>query len=390
MNRNIMPDAGPPLLRPSPADRARIGRDVEAIPELQTQLRAVAAGLAMPDRVAHQYQVAGGKVTLTIANTLPPELLGVGLFTPAQTHIGIGRISTGLGCPHGEADPDFLGLRLSFLAPGRQRVDFIAINDPASPTDDHPAFIALLRGSVAAARVASRIGRPGRLTLLASNLALTLSLVRQLGLTCGLNTALHVQRQTKRSAHPPSAVQAYWSGIVEVRGRIGKFIFRPKAPIEGIASGLSKATRLSADWRLRQAAGAIRFDMFWTPYLSEAETPAKRLARAWKEAPRLIGQITFAATDGGADAQRWAILASEMGADPGNWTTGDSAVAYPSSEFGLARMLAYRSSQAGRQALPLERYAGTFVTGSIDATLAGELDARHAAKRSAGHVDRAG
>jgi hypothetical protein len=100
--------------------------------------------LKRPDRVAHQYQIAGGKVILTIGHQLPPNLLDVGLFEAASAHIGIGRISTGLGCPHSETAPDFLGLRLVFVTKGGQRTDFVAINHPTSPTDTHTQFMHLL------------------------------------------------------------------------------------------------------------------------------------------------------------------------------------------------------------------------------------------------------
>ena len=108
--------------------------------------------LKVPDRVAHQYQVAGGKVLLRIEQTLPENFVGVGLFEPGAQYIGIGRISTGLGCPHLETDPDFLGLMVAFQHhAAEQRVDFITINDPTSPTDIHPQFIKLLDATADAA-----------------------------------------------------------------------------------------------------------------------------------------------------------------------------------------------------------------------------------------------
>src|SRR5271165_395229 len=138
-------------LRPTPQDLDRIGLDVAAIPDLQRQLLDRDPDLKSRDRVAHQYQIAGGKVVLTIAPELPANLDGVGLFVPAAGHIGIGRVSTGLGCPHAETGPDFLGLRLAFLTPVGARVDFVAINDPAAPTDTHPQFMQLLAATAAGA-----------------------------------------------------------------------------------------------------------------------------------------------------------------------------------------------------------------------------------------------
>ena len=130
--------------RPSAADLARIGDDVAPISAIQQKLLANHPRLTMRDRVAHQYQIAGGKVLLRIAQNLPAHFVGVGLFVPGAQYTGIGRISTGLGCPHLETDPDFLGLMVVFHSNGGQRVDFLTINDPTSPTDIHPQFVKLL------------------------------------------------------------------------------------------------------------------------------------------------------------------------------------------------------------------------------------------------------
>ena len=130
--------------RPTPADLDRIGRDVAAISAIQDKLTANHPDLAVRDRVAHQYQVAGGKVLLRIEPKLPANFAGVGLFQPGAQYTGIGRISTGLGCPHLETDPDFLGLMAAFHTARGERVDFLTINDPTSPTDTHPDFVTLL------------------------------------------------------------------------------------------------------------------------------------------------------------------------------------------------------------------------------------------------------
>jgi hypothetical protein len=49
-------------------------------------------------------------------------------------HVGIGRISTGLGCPHAETDPDFLGLMVAFRAGDGRLVDFVTINHGGGAT----------------------------------------------------------------------------------------------------------------------------------------------------------------------------------------------------------------------------------------------------------------
>src|SRR5512134_1231584 len=182
--------------RPSQADLERIGRDVAPIPAIQAKLVRNHPHLQMPDRVAHQYQVAGGKVHLRIADRLPDHLAGVGLFEPGAQYTGIGRISTGLGCPHIETDPDFLGLMVAFHTKTGARVDFLGINDPASPTDTHPQFIKLLDATADAAGAEAPFGSgAGELSLadlLASNTRVVRSLTRSVGFRDGGRIALHV------------------------------------------------------------------------------------------------------------------------------------------------------------------------------------------------------
>ena len=171
-------------VRPSQADVARIEGEVSAIPDIQAMLVNNAPDLKVRDRVAHQYQIAGGKIALKIAAQLPGNLEGVGLFRPDAEYTGIGRISTGLGCPHIETDPDFLGIRLAFLTPAGARVDFLGINDPTAPTDDHPRFMAVLAATAEAAGtkavIGSGVGRLRLADLLATNLRLVAALVRGL------------------------------------------------------------------------------------------------------------------------------------------------------------------------------------------------------------------
>lgn len=121
--------------RPIVEQLGSLSAAVAPISDIQQQLRANgAAHLAVNDRVAHQYQIAGGKVLLRIESQLPKSLLGVGLFQADREFTGIAWISTGLGCPHNENLPDFLSIRLAFRTPTGRRVDFLGINHPASPT----------------------------------------------------------------------------------------------------------------------------------------------------------------------------------------------------------------------------------------------------------------
>src|SRR3954451_11582657 len=130
--------------RPSEADLTRIKADVAPIAEIQNKLVERAPHLKVRDRVAHQYQIAGGQASLRIEPVLPASFAGVGLFEPGAQYTGIGRISTGLGCPHLETDPDFLGLMVAFQTRAGTRVDFLTINEPTSPPAPHPQFVHLL------------------------------------------------------------------------------------------------------------------------------------------------------------------------------------------------------------------------------------------------------
>ena len=70
--------------RPNAADLEAISKDVGEIPDIQRRLLGKSADLKFPDRVAHQYQIAGSRVVLQIANDVPEPLRGVGLFQPRR------------------------------------------------------------------------------------------------------------------------------------------------------------------------------------------------------------------------------------------------------------------------------------------------------------------
>ena len=81
-----------------------------------------------------------------------------------------------------------------------------------------------------------------------------------------------------------------------------------------------------------------------------------------------------------------ALLASELGANQGNWqeTPDAPAGALPSTRFTAARFLAYRLSQQHRQALPEDSYRSYFEKGAISETLATALIGRYKEKQAAG------
>jgi hypothetical protein len=381
--------------RPSATDLARIGGDVAPIADIQKKLVTNDPRLKVPDRVAHQYQIAGSKVLLRIEQRIPANFVGVGLFEPGAQHVGIGRISTGLGCPHLETDLDFLGLMVAFQTRGGRRVDFLTINDPASPTDSHPEFVHLLDATADAAGAeppfGSGLGELDLADLTASTLRMVRSLIAGLGPVTGGKVAAHVVRQTLRTAISSTAYQTYWTGVVEVGGAFGKFMFQP-ASEENHHRALTPGERyLSDEWRQRQSRGDIAFTLNWLPFIDEQTTSMTELTRRWAQQPVPIGQLTFPKIDAAdADGPLWATLASELGANAGNWVADSgNTIAEPGTEFTCARKLAYRNSQAGRGALPEADYAHVFGGAPIGPALAAELQRRRAAKDAAGHVNMA-
>lgn len=381
--------------RPSPADLDRIGRDVAPIADIQSKLVQNHPQLTVPDRVAHQYQVAGGMVLLRVAATLPANLMGVGLFEPNAQHIGIGRISTGLGCPHLETDPDFLGLMVAFQTRAGERVDFLTINEPTSPTDTHPQFISLLDATADAASAeppfGSGAGQLDLANLAASNLRLIASLKRSLGTVQGLKTATHVAKQTSRTALSSTAYQTYWTGIVEAGGVLGKFTFVPVSDENRHRAVTPGGRHLSSEWRERQARGDIVFMLQWLRFIDEQSTSTSELTQPWDQRAEVVGQVIFPRVDAASeDAQLWAALAAELGANAGNWVAdAGNTIAEPGTEFTCARKLAYRRSQQGRGALADATYAHVFRGDAIGAALTTELRRRRDAKRTARHIDTA-
>jgi len=360
-----------------PQERRELDKIASQIPDVQRTLVDRHPQLTMPDRGAHQQQLAGSRVTLDVARQLPPELAGLGIFTAGSTHTGIGRISTGLGCPHAETDADFLGLMVAFRTAAGRRVDFVTINDPTSPTDTPEEFLALLQATADAA---------GTHGMLASQATLLLSLARHAGLRAPA-IALHVTEQTRRTVRSHSAYQQYWTGIVRARNVLGKFTFVPTATVPD--SGADRGPHcFTDDWKQRQSAGPLTFSLEWLPFVDDRATPLGDLTTAWRTQAVPVGTVTFPKIDPAARESRLiALLASELGANPGNWVEAadDDGTALPATRFTAARKLAYRASQRNRGALADEAYASFFDRGEIDATLAAELIRRYAAKRVAGH-----
>jgi hypothetical protein len=386
----------PTFFDPSPDARRALEELADEIPGIQQTLVTNDPHLTQPDRGAHQQQIAGGRVLLRVAASLPPELRGLGLFDTTASggvaeHIGLGRISTGLGCPHIETNPDFLGLMVAFRTPGGRRVDFVTINDPTAPTNTPADFVALLKATADAAGTHIPAGEVGSLNIgnvFASQVVLIASLARHAGFHAP-SIAAHVTAQTSRTLRSSTAWQQYWTGIVRARDVLGKFTFVPTQDVNA-ARGVSPGeTYLSDDWRRRQSVGPLEFDLYWIPFLSDAETSLTELMRPWREDHRVnVGSVTFPMVDADTrDAKLAALLASEMGANPGNWieTPTSTAANLPSTEYTAARSLVYRRSQQERNALSDDRIAAFFASGEIAPDLAAELITRYQHKLAIGH-----
>ena len=372
---------------PSPQERRALERLAEEVAGVQQTLVANHPQLAQPDRGAHQPQLGAGKVLLRVNDTLPPELAGLGIFAPtgATPRIGIGRISNGLGCPHAETDADFLGLMAAFRAPDGRRVDFITINDPGAPTDTPEEFVALLKATADAAVG----GGPGVVNMLASQARLIAGLVRHAGHRAPA-IATQVIRQTSRTQRSSTAYQQYWTGVVRARDVLGKFTFVPSVDLNGPRPATAGEHYLTEDWTNRQQSGPLEFRLYWIPFIDEATTPLEDLTRGWAEDHRaLVGSVTFPVADPAAmETKLTALLASEMGANQGNWIEDDrggAAPELPATEYTAARFLAYRVSQRTRNALPEAQYATFFEHGAIEPALAAELLRRYQQKRASGH-----
>lgn len=372
----------PTFFNPTPEQRRALEQLAAQIPDVQRRLMDNHPRLTMADRGAHQQQLAGSRVHLTLAATLPGELDGLGIFrVPANGshHVGIGRISTGLGCPHAEIDADFLGLMVAFRAANGKRIDFITINDPTSPTDTSGEFLALLQATADAAAAQG---------LLASQATLLVSLARHAGLRAPA-IALHVTNQTRRTVRSRSAYQQYWTGIVRARETLGKFTFVPTEPVADGHPANRGDRYFTDEWFSRQSAGPMDFALYWIPWLNDADTPLDTLTTAWKETHRVrVGTVTFPKLEPDQqDARLVAMLANEMGANQGNWeeTTDGSGNDLPATAFTAARKLAYRASQQTRGALAESDYASFFERGELSAPLAAELTRRLEAKFANGH-----
>jgi len=162
----------------------------------------------------------------------------------------------------------------------------------------------------------------------------------------------------------------------------------PTDPPAQRAAGDRGPKHLTEDWKKRNAAGPLAFELHWIPFVNERETPIVDLTTAWNDRQKVrVGTVVFPQVDPGTrDAKLAALLASELGANPGHWQEApdDSAADLPSTRFTAARALAYRVSQQHRSALAEESYRSFFDKGEVSAALASTLIARYKEKRGTG------
>ena len=218
------------------------------------------------------------------------------------------------------------------------------------------------------------------------------ALVHRMGVIKAGETLLHLTKQTLPTALSSTAYQRYWTGIVEVGGTGGKFTFVPTREENRAPDFHAGPRHLTEEWKNRQLRGDIEFQLVWIPFLSEEKTPTKALKRPWQEDHKQrVGIVVFPKTDFDSDdASLWAILATEMGANPGNWIADKrNSIRQPASEFGVARKIAYQKSQEGRGALEPDFYQSVFSTAQITPELAQDLKRRQDAKLKAGHIAQA-
>jgi hypothetical protein len=152
---------------------------------------------------------------------------------------------------------------------------------------------------------------------------------------------------------------------------------------------LARQDELPTDeWGTGTAAGPLAFELHWIPFRDERRTPLEDLTTAWSDDHKVkVGTVVFPKIDPESrDAKMVALLASELGANPGNWQETDDAPdgQLPATRFTAARFLAYRLSQQHRQALPEDSYRAFFEKGEISAALAATLIARYQEKQAAG------
>jgi len=158
-----------------------------------------------------------------------------------------------------------------------------------------------------------------------------------------LPRVLHPCRAVGQNGPPRSRSRSSTKG----RSRLAPF-FDPtpdeRRKLDQIAAGIPGVQDTSSGTDLR-----------WIPFLNERATPLENLTEAWADGHEVsVGTVTFPRIDPETlEAKLTALLASELGANPGNWEdTPNAPRSLPATRFTSARQLAYAASQQARGALP--------------------------------------
>ena len=312
--------------RPGKEELEKIREDVAEVRKIQQTILAKHKQIHIPDRVAHQYQIAGSKVLLRISEALPTPLQNVGLFPQARSVSASAAFQRGLERRISRRIPTFSGSWWPSNPRKAAGSIFSAlINDPTSPTDNHKDFINVLHATGesagAEAPFVGDLGSYDAPNLIAEQTAFGLALKDRMGWIKAGKTLSHLTRQTLRTFHSSTAYQTYWTGIEEIGGMAGKFTFVPARNENRRPEFRPGQRHLSEEWKMRQRSGDVEFRLYWIPFLNEDKTPTKTLTDRWAEDyKQLAGAVIFPQSDPDSEeAILLGILATEMGASPGNW-----------------------------------------------------------------------
>ena len=270
----------PKFFDPTPEQQRELEDIAAAIPGVQKTFVVNHPQREAPDRGAHQQQIAGvegdaDRGRHAAACTGQPRRLS---STPIRSAAGRHRQdSTGLGCPHAETDADFLGLMVAFRTRGRtpHRPDHHRRSDDRRPTRRKSSSRSCRRPPMPRAPPACSPHRPRCWQAWRGTP----------GFGAGASPRTSPRRRTGRCVRR-SAYQRYWTGIVRARDVLGKFTFVPASEVG--RGRVARCTRFTDDWRARQSAGDLAFDLRWIPFIDDRRTPAEDLTRPW--AARSRGQ----------------------------------------------------------------------------------------------------
>ena len=96
----------PTFFDPTPEQKRELEKIATGIGPVQQTLVKNHPQLTVPDRGAHQQQIAASKVLLKVADRLPAALDGLGIFERGSSHVSIGpRPTRCASCPPAPRPP---------------------------------------------------------------------------------------------------------------------------------------------------------------------------------------------------------------------------------------------------------------------------------------------